>query len=1854
MRFVPELLLLALAGPAIAQDAPPPRIVAVEARDDQLTLAFDQPMVTWGTATVVPGLRLAPAVDCRWGWEDDTRLACEVPLREGEETWLPKATAFRLDVAAGLWSQAGAPLPPQRLTAESKRPTAVLVDSDWTDGRPSLRIDSDFRLREEALRAVLRLRVDGEAVAYRFEDETETWDSGISWRLLPDWPDGARTLEVELLPGLRAPDGPLPGLVTWTKRFRLDEPFAFAGHACELWDRDPGRDEADACDAFTPGFLLFTAAPDAASLARLGASLPEGLALGEAAGYCYRCKREGRAPLHAIALTLSTNTRVFDWQPPTDLRDTRGRPMAPATPVRIALADFPATLKASPSAVVVRPGTATFPDMHARNLDWTGAWVDVAIGRQVRRGRDRITIGGPRNVEHALALPSPPRTVARDGGLLVSGVAGLPDSTRTVGFAPFHAIARRGPVRPGESEALVAWATEWADAAPVAGLQAEWLLVSPEGRTTLRARAAAGDDGVVALSADALPDTQREWLQVLRLQAGRRTVVLPLHAVARQDVGQADRWRQVARDLQFGVTDRLLYRPGETVKYRLWLRRRDDAVLSTPAPGTELPMRLAMPYWSELPVTTWTGRSDAWGSVSGEQRLPSTLADGRYCVASAGTQETHDYGEPDGACFDVARFDAQALWAGLATPRRVLRAGETLEMAAEGGFYSGGAAAGLPLSWMGLALPARVDEAFPDFSAFTFVAPDEGAESDPLRDVALPRVLDGRGRAVLRMAVPAPRNDDGDAGDPPMPFARVQVNAIIGLDGQARASSPTATVYVAAHARYVGLRTTGDWRPDDAGPALEAVVVGHDGVAVPGVPVSVAIHDGDGDAVLARCTLSAGEPAGCPFRAPGPGRYRLEASAEGAAGTTLSTWVWGAGGDPREDVAQARLEAMPGDPGRVRLRQPHARARVLLLVEREAVRAHRLLEVGPEAVLELPPDPRADGAPVIAVRVLVRPVLDDADAGFAAATLDAELRLPREAAPPSPPRLSTARDTLAPGETLVVELGNDAAVPRAFTVTVVDDGMHQQAADLHPGQDPAGAAFLGELATWRNASWYAMEGWEHGIHGNLVGLDVADLARRGAVAPPAPPANYAADAASLDSIEVTGSRMLRADVFETRLGGGRRSILPATNGAPLPRVRTRFADTAYWNDALVLAPGETRTLEIPLPDNLTRWRVQAWATGTGGDFARAERTVTATLPVEVRLGLPTHLYPGDRSHGAVNARLAGGSARTLAVAGQAQGAGVASEVRREVRVEPQAGLSAALPLAPDADGGVAVLGEGQAGADRDAVAGEVPVLSRWATGRVSQLAWLTGGALDLRSPVLPAGAEDARLAVAVGDGLDALRREWLDGLRDYPHRCWEQTLSRSLGAALALADPRDAARWPEAARVIEDAYAAAPAFVDGDGHFRFFDSAFAAPGESMLSAHTLRGFLLLESLGHPPPATLRRELPGALRDGLEALEDRADDEGRLRGHDREVRVLVLAALSAAGETVPDEHVAAAWSDWEALGWHARAELAELLSRQPAMSDVAAQALDRLRDAGTARGVRRVLEDPRDTSALMGSGRRDQCAVAATLLRLDPVSRRDGRAHALLRGIVDQYAGGAPTLDTQAALHCLLAVREAGAAAPDAAAAIAGVVLQAGGRPLPLAPLPSGEGGGQGWSGALPAGSLRVEAAEGLPALAMLRADATYRQDQATVQAGGTGMVLDRRHTVLRDGRWQDGVAPREGEWVRVVLRLQVPAWRNFVAITDPVPGGWTPRDTTLAGVGGAALAGAGADDSPWFDARQTGTTHVRLYARRLPPGTHEVSYLAQATHAGEFLAPPAVAELMYGSGSRANTGAGRVRVLPAR
>jgi len=180
------------------------------------------------------------------------------------------------------------------------------------------------------------------------------------------------------------------------------------------------------------------------------------------------------------------------------------------------------------------------------------------------------------------------------------------------------------------------------------------------------------------------------------------------------------------------------------------------------------------------------------------------------------------------------------------------------------------------------------------------------------------------------------------------------------------------------------------------------------------------------------------------------------------------------------------------------------------------------------------------------------------------------------------------------------------------------------------------------------------------------------------------------------------------------------------------------------------------------------------------------------------------------------------------------------------------------------------------------------------------------------------------------------------------------------------------------------------------------------------------------------------------------------------------------------------------------------------------------------------------------------------------------------------------------------------------------------------------------------------GSLAITRADQTLAPAAFVANIAYRRDQRIPAPMATGLHLDRNYAVLHNGSWNPigKDALHEGDWVRVTLTVSVSAFRHFVAVSDPVPGGWVPEDVNLAGVGGLDLQRVAYTGSWWFRSRQLGTSVVRMYAEHLPPGRHELQYYAQVRHSGQYFAPPATAELMYGDASFARTAPDTVTIVP--
>ncbi len=87
----------------------------------------------------------------------------------------------------------------------------------------------------------------------------------------------------------------------------------------------------------------------------------------------------------------------------------------------------------------------------------------------------------------------------------------------------------------------------------------------------------------------------------------------------------------------------------------------------------------------------------------------------------------------------------------------------------------------------------------------------------------------------------------------------------------------------------------------------------------------------------------------------------------------------------------------------------------------------------------------------------------------------------------------------------------------------------------------------------------------------------------------------------------------------------------APQGADLvqPTVRTNFADSAYWAPAIETGPEGEAEFELVMPENLTAWKTRAWSMGAGTRVGEATIEVVTVKDLIVRLQAPRFFVQKD-------------------------------------------------------------------------------------------------------------------------------------------------------------------------------------------------------------------------------------------------------------------------------------------------------------------------------------------------------------------------------------------------------------------------------------------------------------------------------------------------------------------------------------------------------------------------------------------------------------------------------------------------
>jgi uncharacterized protein YfaS (alpha-2-macroglobulin family) len=882
-------------------------------------------------------------------------------------------------------------------------------------------------------------------------------------------------------------------------------------------------------------------------------------------------------------------------------------------------------------------------------------------------------------------------------------------------------------------------------------------------------------------------------------------------------------------------TDRPIYRPGQTVHFRGIARAEDDARYTLPA-GGDVRVVIYDATWEQiyeemLPL-------DEYGSFSGEVRLAEGASLGQYNINVAFHDSAFD------CYFQVAAYRPPEFEVAVTAQRDELARGEANRATVEVAYFFGGPVVNVPVQWNVLAEDYRFKPA--SFGRYSFDDVD-----DPWicwecwwwqpyrgREVVLSGsgTTDSRGQLVIELPADLADRTSDPSEEPPQGSRQFVVEATAtGTDGQVL--SGRATVVMHRGAFYIGLAprqyvgqaeremsvdvVTVDWRGERAGDRrLDYIVYRREWV-------NTYVEDeagggrweweiNDVEVASGALTTTAQAEGTITFVPPEGGSYKVVVSGRDArerlVQSSIFVWVsgpeyvsWRRTNDDRMTLISDKSIYAPGETAEILIPSPFAGEQwALITVERGTVLQREVMRLESNStVYRLPIT--ADHVPNVYVSVVIvqgrRAALAAASAPAVASYKVGYVALAVDAVPQTlQVSLTASLDQAEPGSQVRYDIRvTDAAgepVAAALSLDLVDKAV----LSLQPRTpDAVVEAFYGRRGLGVNTA----SGLAVSINRLVVEqMEEARAREAGLMAAPTPSAPVPVPEAPVEEAEA-------APAAEGR------EFLDAAQQLPAGlELREEFADTAFWNAAVVTGRDGTAQVTIDLPDNLTTWVFRGVGVTQETQVGEETAELLVTKPLLIRPVTPRFFVVGDRVQLAAIVNNNTGASRSVEVTVGYTGLTLEGEAAQQVTVpaggERKVTWWATVEDVPQADLAFSAVSSEYSDAAR-------PRLTTGPEGTLLVYRYTapeivgTGGQLvdeDSRTEVvaLPPRYDDRRgeLSVRLDPSLAAGMRDGLTYLEHFEYECTEQTVSRFLPNVLTyralrdlgLEDPELEARLP--------------------------------------------------------------------------------------------------------------------------------------------------------------------------------------------------------------------------------------------------------------------------------------------------------------------------------------------------------------------------------------------------------------------------------------------------------------------------
>lgn len=1875
----------------------------------QLSVTFSQPMVAVGTvaetSAQVP-VKLSPQPPGQWRWVGSRTLLFEP---EGQ---FPKATEYTVTVPADTPSANGALLgesfsgtfstPPLRRVSNSPSGSSVELE-------PLITLAFDQRIDVQALSPYVKVRAGQTAVPWRLATAAEISAKGLEKQTEQRKPERTMVIRakqplpkntpitVTVEAGAPSAEGPRRTTSEQTFSFSTYGPLEVDEARCGYRDR---------CRIYDRISLQLSNPLDAEAFETEQVNISPELETGAVYASGSMIYIDGtKTPQTKYTITLSEALRDVFGQTVEGERvfsfTTAAEPDPPPS-----LGGFPREM------LILDPeGDQTVP-LRTMNMEkvrlqvfsagpeeW-GQW--RAFRKWMYYPRNGVETPPGRLVKDVVVKTSTVRNTAVETAIdikpyLQDGHGQLVLWVQSVGVDPVQNVAvwvqatELGFSAAIDSAEVLGWVTSLHDGASVEGAQVR-LVPAPNNPQPTDA------DGIARLL---LPHNAVQEDQVLVAEKDGDVTILPQNQSYWSSRGSWVKRDPYDQLLWFVFDDRKMYRPGESVKIKGWIRTLEAGeggdTRGLEAQGRRVNWQLRDVYGND--VASGTADLTPLGGFDLSLDLPDTinlgyaqlsldLPAGAGVVSGAHTHsiEIQEFRRPE---FEVT---AQA------EPGPVLL-GERTTITANGSYYAGGALPGAPVRWSVSASPSNYRP--PNHEAYRFGqwTPwwyGSSFEGNTTEYMSLSGTTDASGTHYLEL--------HPYALGQPRPLQLSISASITDVNRQTWSADTSTLVHPAAV--YVGVRPDRPFYPKGVDVAMDLIAVDIDGEIVTERPITVAIvrrkwkrnKRGGWDQEVVEehdCkAISAAAPRVCRFTPEAGGAFEVTARVTDALGrpnqTVSTVWVSGAEPEAARSVGQATVtlvpdkdQYLPGDVAEVLVQSPIVPAEALVTWRRDGVvHVERVRMETASTVLNVPIE---DGhVPNLHVQV---------DVVGAAARTDAR-EAAREDLAPRPAygsgSLSLPVSTLRRALNVSIAPEKTALPPGGeadMVITVTD-----------PDGEPVSNAEVTVLAV--DESVLALTGYRIadpiGVFYPTRGAGVSDYANRSALFLDDPEAieQRKKDAAKLEEGEASrsmngGSGRTRAplppapapasEAKPISLELAAVGYLADTTGAekngsgPVIAVRSNFDPLAMFVPAVSTDSSGQAKLRLTLPDNLTRYRITAIAVEGGKRFGKEEATITAQLPLMLRPSPPRFLNFGDQFALPVVVQNQTEETMTVDLAVRATNALFTTEsgptqstAGRRVQVAAGDRVEVRFPTTTDSAGTARFQVAVASGSFADAATAELPV---W-TPATSE-AFATYGQIDsdgkltaIRQPIaVPedvwpqfGGVEITTSTTAVGELTDAVIY-----LVDYPYGCAEQISSRVLAIAALrdVLDAFDAAGLPEPEalrRGVEADLEELTLRQNRDGGFGFWRK--GERSSPFVTLHVAHAVVRAKSKKFAAPEPMRRQLMQRVQriEDIIPREYGATTRRMLMGYALYIRHLD-------GDSDPQgarrlfQSVPLQDHSLEMLGW-----LLPILHEdgaKTAVDDTLKFLNNRVTE--TAAAAHFVTSYGEEADVILHSNRRTDAILLDALIQVRPDNdlipklveglmgdRQRGRwgstqENAFVLLAMDRYFNTYEKTTPDLVARAWLGQRLAGEQA------FRGRNTEKAHINAPMAWMQ--EAGGD------------VTLANDGAGRLYYRIGMRYAPKDLNLAPREAGFAVERVYEAVddpedvkrdADGTWRI----RAGSRVRVRLTMAAPGRRSHVALVDPLPAGLEVLNPELAVTEALPPDPQEAERSrgrywwrPWYIHENLRDERVEAFAYRIYGGVYQYTYVARATTPGSFVVPPTKAEEMYHPETFGRTGTDRVVVF---